>query len=155
MVCVGTTIHLADITQETRWPKYLAALRARQLPVGSAMAFSLELDDVQLGALALYAAQPRYFTDLLIGIGSILADHASIALGAVALADNNLKVALISNRRIGMAIGILMALHHIDELQAFELLRRSSQRSHIKLRTVAEEVILTGSTSDGPRRRST
>jgi AmiR/NasT family two-component response regulator len=56
----------------------------------------------------------------------------------------HLRIALESNRRIGMAIGVLMALRKVDEQAAFELLKRSSSRRNVKLRLVAEEVIRTG-----------
>ncbi|MGY1780853.1 ANTAR domain-containing protein [Geodermatophilus sp. SYSU D01036] len=56
----------------------------------------------------------------------------------------HLRVALESNRRIGMAIGILMALRKVDEEAAFGLLRTASSHRNVKLRQVAEEVIRTG-----------
>lgn len=52
-----------------------------------------------------------------------------------------LRAALISNRRISMAIGILMRDQRIDEHQAFDYLRRTSQNANRKLRDVAEDVI--------------
>jgi AmiR/NasT family two-component response regulator len=52
-----------------------------------------------------------------------------------------LKAALVSNRRISMAIGILMRDRQLDEHQAFGCLRRASQDSNRKLRDLAEEVI--------------
>lgn len=55
-----------------------------------------------------------------------------------------LQIALQTNRRIGMAIGILMAINKIDEDEAFALLRTASSRRNIKLRAVAEEVIRAG-----------
>ena len=59
---------------------------------------------------------------------------------------SHLRIALESNRRIGMAIGVLMALRKLDEQAAFELLRTASSRRNVKLRVVAEEVIRTGTT---------
>lgn len=56
----------------------------------------------------------------------------------------NLQIALSSNRRIGTAIGILMAHRRITDTAAFELLRDASQRGHRKLRDIAEDVVLTG-----------
>jgi len=56
----------------------------------------------------------------------------------------SLERALASNRRIGMAIGILMARRGLTEEQAFQCLRDESQRRNIKLREVAETVIFTG-----------
>ena len=139
-------ITMTDRRAETRWPRYRAALEDRRLGICSALGFSLELAGRQLGALVLYSSQPHYFTDQVRQVASVLAEHASIALDA-AIATNqnqNLQQALQSNRRIGMAMGILIALHHLEERQAFDLLRVASQNTHTKLRDVAEEVILTG-----------
>ena len=65
----------------------------------------------------------------------------------LALADvelGHLRTALATNRRIGMAIGILMALRKIGEEEAFDPLRRASSHLNVKLRLVAEDVICTG-----------
>jgi hypothetical protein len=56
----------------------------------------------------------------------------------------HLEVALASNREIGVAIGIVMATNGLTAGQAFDVLREVSQRSNTKLRTVALEVIRTG-----------
>jgi signal transduction histidine kinase/DNA-binding response OmpR family regulator len=56
----------------------------------------------------------------------------------------NLKVALATNRQIGAAIGILMVTERITSEQAFDRLRDVSQRTHRKLRDVADEVVYTG-----------
>jgi AmiR/NasT family two-component response regulator len=60
----------------------------------------------------------------------------------------NLEVALVSARRIGVAMGILMATRHVPDPAAFELLRAASQRSGRKLRDIADDVILTGIIED-------
>jgi AmiR/NasT family two-component response regulator len=65
-------------------------------------------------------------------------------LAAADQAATNLRAALATNRRIGMAIGILMALRKVTEEEAFELLRQASSRRNVKLRLVAEEVVRTG-----------
>lgn len=62
---------------------------------------------------------------------------------AVLKADN-LERALASNRRIGMAVGILMARRGLTDEQAFDCLRQVSQRRNVKLRDLAESVIYTG-----------
>jgi signal transduction histidine kinase/DNA-binding response OmpR family regulator len=56
----------------------------------------------------------------------------------------NLEKALSSNRQIGTAIGILMALHKTTAETAFTLLRTASQHTHRKLYDIAEEVNSTG-----------
>jgi hypothetical protein len=55
-----------------------------------------------------------------------------------------LSLALESNRDIGAAVGILMALRRVTRQQAFDLLRSSSQALNIKLRSLAHYVIDTG-----------
>jgi PAS domain S-box-containing protein len=62
----------------------------------------------------------------------------------------NLERALSSNRHIGAAMGILMASLKLTDEQAFDLLRKTSQNRHRKLRDIAEEVILTGEIPSGP-----
>lgn len=52
-----------------------------------------------------------------------------------------LRAALVSNRRISMAVGIVMRDQNVDEDEAFTYLRRASQDRNRKLRDVAEDVI--------------
>jgi multidrug efflux pump subunit AcrA (membrane-fusion protein) len=76
-------------------------------------------------------------------------DQALIAeLKAQAVIDQaqiaNLQIALNSARRIGAALGIIMASYKVTEEKAFATLRIASQHTHRKLRDVAEDVLLTG-----------
>lgn len=57
------------------------------------------------------------------------------------------QAALGSNRRIGMAMGILAATQAIDAQAAFAMLREESQRTKTTLRDVTERVIATASGS--------
>jgi curved DNA-binding protein CbpA len=54
---------------------------------------------------------------------------------------NQLRIARDSNRRIGMAMGIVMNQLHVNDEQAFDVLRRTSQKTNRKIRDVAEDVI--------------
>jgi GAF domain-containing protein len=151
-----STVVMQDLATEQRWPKYRAAVLERGLPFRSAVVYSLDVGDTDLGALALYAAKPGFFSDeFLLDTGGVLADHAAIAFEAAVASDraDHLELALESNRRIGMAIGILMATHKLTDLQAFDLLRLASQRNHLKLREIAEHVVLTGATPAWPAER--
>jgi len=55
-----------------------------------------------------------------------------------------LERALTSNRRIGMAVGILMCQRRLTEDQAIALLKTHSQNCNVKVRELAETVIFTG-----------
>ncbi len=55
-----------------------------------------------------------------------------------------LELALTTSRKIGAAIGILMATQRCTEDQGFDILCWVSQKSNRKLRDVAGEVVSTG-----------
>ena len=57
---------------------------------------------------------------------------------------DDLERALVSNRRIGMAIGILLTRLRCSEEQAFEVLRQESMRRNVKVAQLAEQVVYTG-----------
>lgn len=84
--------------------------------------------------------------------GGDLAEQLADARSDLAAANTHaeeLQRALISNRRIGMAMGIFMERHRLTEEQAFDRLRDLSQRSNVKLREVAEQIVYTGDISSG------
>lgn len=65
---------------------------------------------------------------------------------AVAYRDKiaNLETALATARRIGAAMGILMARLAFTEDEAFDALRTVSLHTNRKLRELADQVVLTG-----------
>ena len=62
----------------------------------------------------------------------------------------HLEVALRSSRRIGAAIGIVMAVRLVDEERAFEILKTASSHANRKLRVIADDVVRTGDVSELP-----
>ncbi|MEU6841752.1 GAF and ANTAR domain-containing protein [Streptomyces sp. NPDC046716] len=133
----GFRIH--DLSTETpRWPVYAA--KAHALGIGSMMGFLLFTDDQDnLGALNLYSRRPGAFTDDSETAGWLLASHAAVALSG-AREHAGMQQAVDTRHTIGQAMGILMAQHHIDEHEAFDVLRRYSQERNIKLRDVARQL---------------
>jgi hypothetical protein len=93
-----------------------------------------------LGALNLYARRPDAFDRNARDIGLLLAAHAAVALAATAQA-RQLREALRSRDVIGQAKGILMERRKLTADEAFEVLRRTSQRLNIKLRDVAARIV--------------
>ena len=61
-----------------------------------------------------------------------------------------LEEALRSSRKIGAAIGIIMANRRVTETGAFAILVSASQNTNCKLRLIAEEVVETGDVSRLP-----
>jgi ANTAR domain len=76
-------------------------------------------------------------------LAKAFAQIASLAWGAVAERDN-LNRAVAARHSVGLAQGILMTRRQLTAGQAFALLRRESQNTHVKLRTIAQTVIQTG-----------
>jgi len=76
-------------------------------------------------------------------LAEAFAHHASLALGA-AMERDNLNRAVAARHRVGLAQGILMTRRQLTAGQAFALLKRESQNTHLKLRTIARRVIQTG-----------
>jgi AmiR/NasT family two-component response regulator len=62
----------------------------------------------------------------------------------------HLTIALTTSRRIGIAIGIIMATDKLTEDQAFDELVSTSQSTHEKLRDIADRVVMTGSMAEMP-----
>ena len=85
-------------------------------------------------------------------IAEAIADHASLALKA-ALERDNLTRAMTARHRVGLAQGILMVRHQLTADQAFALLKRESQNTHVKLRAIAQMVIQTGDLPAGAERK--
>lgn len=56
----------------------------------------------------------------------------------------HMRAAMMSRAVIEQAKGILMERHKITEDQAFTLLIRASQRTNVKLRDVAADLVRTG-----------
>ncbi len=102
------------------------------------------------GVLAMRFAHPAPTQALL---GQLIVAHATALVQTERLSHtaqihrtraDNLELGWRTNREIGMAMGILMKLHNLTEQQAFDLLRRISQRSQRKIRDIALDVVTTG-----------
>jgi AmiR/NasT family two-component response regulator len=57
---------------------------------------------------------------------------------------DNLNRAVAARHRVGLAQGVLMTRRQLTADQAFALLKRQSQNTNVKLRTIAQTVIQTG-----------
>ena len=79
----------------------------------------------------------------------MFAARAAVAMSA-SRREENLERKADSRGLIGRAEGVLMARSNLDDEQAFQLLRRASQRLNVKLMTVAEQVIDGTSAGDLP-----
>jgi len=134
-----------DLDQERRWPTFSPKCVA-QTGVHSMLGIRLSLGRTDRAAMNLYGTSVGAFTELDVGVASMFAPFAALAVQTLLHQQDvgNLEAALTSSRQIGTAIGILMAREYVTSEQAFDLLREASQHLNRKLRDIAAEVELTG-----------
>jgi GAF domain-containing protein len=129
-----------DFRSEQRWSKYSPAVV--EIGIMSGLSIKLYTADRTAGALNLFAFKPHAFKSEDETTGVVLAAHAAAAILASRQGEQ-LESALSTRDRIGQAKGIIMERFGIDDIQAFEMLRRLSQDSNTKLIDVAKRVIET------------
>jgi hypothetical protein len=143
----GVLLRVDDMATETRWPDYVAHVRAAT-PVRSSLSIPLPYQGASIGALNNYSTGVAAFASP----ASLRAgtDVAEVIAVAVANADahaqlfeqaRNMRQAMESRAVIEQAKGVLMAQRHVDAEQAFEILREASQRYNRKLRDIAFGIV--------------
>jgi len=130
--------HLAE---ERRWPSF-AKRAAEETGVASILSFRLFAEEDTMGSLNLYSTKPAAFGDEARELGAVFAAHAAVALSA-ARKEEQLHQALQSRDVIGQAKGLLMARQNITSDEAFDILRKASQRLNVKLTAIAGRVVAT------------
>lgn len=137
----------ADVSGTTdRWPAFAA--EAGRAGVRSVLSTPFAgADEDVLGALNIYTDKDRGFdaadkrTAELIGDQAALLVRSSLALVSSNQLNDQLAQAVESREIIGEAKGILMERQGCTRDEAFEILRRASQRENRKLRDLAEELV--------------
>ena len=145
------TIHVPRIGDPPRWPPFEAV--AARHGVASALCHGMFAHGTRwspLGVLSLYGAAPDAFTSEDEEFTLIVAAFLSAAVALARRKDHverreaALHRALSSRDVIGQAKGILMERQRLSAGDAFDLLRRVSQRMNRKLTEVAEHLAETG-----------
>jgi GAF domain-containing protein len=131
-------IRTDDFRNEPRFPNY--APKVVELGLLSALSLKLYTADRTAGALNLFGYEPRLWNSEAETIGMVLAAHAASAILA-SRESEQLQSALSTRDRIGQAKGIIMERFKIDDVRAFEMLRKLSQDTNTKLLDVAHRVI--------------
>jgi GAF domain-containing protein len=141
-------VRTEDFRTEERWPKYSPAVV--DLGVLSGLSVKLYTADRTAGALNLFAFKPHAFDVDDETIATVLAAHAAAAILASRQGEQ-LQSALSTRDRIGQAKGIIMERFGIDDIAAFDMLKRLSQDSNTRLTDVAQRVIDTRNSHDTGR----
>jgi ANTAR domain len=130
-------IVVADLALDTRWPELAAAVITGS-EMRSELSLRLDGGEHALAALNLYSSQRSAFDDgpAVTELALLLAAQTSIALRWAHEAQN-LRAALATRETISVAMGILMGRQNVSREEAFEILRRASQRENRKIRDIA------------------
>jgi transcriptional regulator with GAF, ATPase, and Fis domain len=131
--------YISDLQTETRWSKFRADALV-QTPIQSIAAFQLFTTKDTVGALNLYSVERDAFDQEARDLGYIFAAHAATVWGALQRGEQ-FRSALASRDTIGQAKGMIMERYNVNAIQAFELLRRLSQSSNVRLYEIARRLV--------------
>ena len=132
----------ADITILPAWPK-LAERILQETPVRGMIGYRIMVEGKKVGALNMFSDVPGAFSPEAADMGALLVSFASVALSAANQREEaaSLREAMMSNREIGKAVGMLMATHDISDAEAFQRLRAASNRLNTRLSDIAAQVV--------------
>jgi GAF domain-containing protein len=132
------TYLVRDIAGDTRWPRWGPLVA--ELGLNSAVSTCLYTGRRTIGTLNVYSCEPSALDEEDAERMELLGSHAAVALD-YAREENGLRQAIETRNIIGQAQGLLMERYGLDARRAFEVLRRYSQDTNTKLRTVAERLV--------------
>ena len=145
----GEAVCVTDVRVETtRWPEFAAA--ASRLGVAGVAGIPMRLTNHTIGALNLYAPEPREWTEDDIAAAAVLADVAtSYVINASKMRQQQqlseqLQQALVSRVVIEQAKGITAQKHAVTVDEAFHLMRGHARSNNASIRAVAEAIVAVG-----------
>jgi GAF domain-containing protein len=148
----GDLVHADDLQGEDRWPDFTPA--ALRLGMTAVLGVPMALDGTSLGALNVYSAEGRAWSDDDLSTAQVFADMATSYLLHASERDRfertrgQLEHALENRIVIEQAKGIMAARHGITVDAAFERLRRHARSHGATLRSVADAIVRLGLTLD-------
>lgn len=140
----GERVRVDDITADERWPRF--GPPAADAGLRASVSLPLAMAGEVVGSLNLYSTTGPFDAEAE-RLGGLFAAQAAAALSNIkTLHDarsmvDQLTQALESRDVIGQAKGIIMAREGCTADQAFDILRRASQRTNLKLRDVAMQMV--------------
>ena len=138
-------IIIEDTRQETRWPKWTAAIA--DLPLRSVLSAPLTTDGRRIGALKVYSPFPHAFDEHSVFLIERLATPAAVMLGnardreAMQRLSSQLVEALANRDMISRAEGVLIERRKITSREAFSVMLSASQDEGKPLHLVAREIV--------------
>jgi GAF domain-containing protein len=141
--CVDASLQAKSLSStqlatDPRWPRW--GPQAAALGFRSIISAELHARGQRIGAINLYGADTRTFSEEDFETVKMFAHQGSLALGFVKM-EETLGQAIEGRTLIGQAQGILMERFGIGSDQAFAVLRRYSQGHNLKLQEIAARVV--------------
>jgi GAF domain-containing protein len=142
----GTLVRSDDLAADDRWPRF--APQAAALGIRSVLSLPLIAQEQVIGALNLYARRRSAFGEAETAEAGKFAENAAgaLALGqrlvSYAALTDQLRESLASRAVIDQAVGIIMGRERCSQDKAFAALRAASQNRNVKLRALAQEIVV-------------
>ncbi|WP_143087107.1 LysR substrate-binding domain-containing protein [Geodermatophilus ruber] len=150
----GEPTEIPDSRTEPRWPAYARSATGHGALSVLSVPLVIDADGPVTGSLNIYATGPQVFGSAGRAAAARVADFAAAAAGSASAyrgARNqveNLRTALTSRAVIEQAKGILMERGKLTAEQAFRALSEESMAANVKVRVLAEQLVLTGQFPD-------
>jgi GAF domain-containing protein len=138
-------VTIEDLESERRWPRWTTAVRP--LGLRAAMSTPLVAGNDTLGAIKVYADHPRAFDDRSTQLLVLFSAQASLLVANVQTAERarhmseGMRQAVRARDLVGMAKGVLMGRHGIDEDAALRMLMGHGQQRGVALADAARSVV--------------
>jgi GAF domain-containing protein len=154
-------VQIGDTRVDDRWPDYARYVAEQGIRSVLAVPLVLAGEEQVAGSLNIYARTPEAFDEASRAVATGFAPYAAVAAGTVQAyrsareTADNLQRALETRAVIEQAKGILIERHKLTPDQAFEALVTVSMNRNVKVRDIAEHLVLTGElplVRTGPRR---
>jgi GAF domain-containing protein len=146
-------IRVDDLAEDPRWPRWAAAVTP--LGLRASMSAPLVAGDGSLGAIKVYADQPRTFDRHSEQLLTLFSAQAAILVANVQTYERakrlseGMREAFRGRDAVSIAKGILMGRHSVDEDTAFAMLMSRAEQDGTPLVQAAQSII----DSAGRRRR--
>jgi GAF domain-containing protein len=143
------TYRIDSMEDDRRWPAFAKACldHGVQSTLSVPLLISRDGDDGAFGALNFYAHRPQAFSaadvqaaEMFARTGAVVLANAKAYWEAYMLSEG-LAEAMKSRAVIEQAKGVLMSQSRIRSDDAFDILRRASQREQRKLRDIAADIV--------------
>jgi GAF domain-containing protein len=138
-------VRIDDLAEDARWPTWAAEVAAHGLR--AAMSAPMVAGEVSLGAIKVYAEQPRTFDAHSEQVLTLFAAQAAILVANMQTAERarrlseGMRAAIHSRDVVSIAKGMLMGRHSVDEDTALGMLLARSEADGITLPDAAQKTV--------------